>query len=517
MDADDFRCSEAGRVITCEEGFLSFVPAKLPRLLNLSPDIVRSLSEADAILGELAGICRHLPSPRFLTETFLRREAVLSSRIEGTQAQLSDILQDELEEGDASRRPKDIRKVRNYVASLELGIELCASMPISLRMVLQLHGRLYEGVGGIGSGSGKFRQLQNWIGPTGCSGHDAAFVPPPVKEMNAALFDWERFLSEADRLPDLIVCAIMHQQFETIHPFVDGNGRVGRLLITLFLMQRKRTHRPLLYLSSFFEANQDEYYHLLQRVRTEGDWGSWLEFFLAGVIQVSEQTILTASSLLQLREQGMRDYRDKPKAVTLMEHLLINPFVTVPKAEAILDVTGPTARQLIKHMESRGFLEEMTGRDWKRQYIARPVWEILQGNGLDEGRMPSLLKRRRRKAAQSIATSLNASEVTLLQESSDISAKRANTVAPSKQRFLSIQSVLGQRYASPDASADQQNDMQAKWDALPAEQRKIFIISAQESFAAEGEVTPSESWLERRAYILWKDSTLNRELKEIAI
>jgi len=337
-------------------------------------------------LSELCGLGRQLPNPRLLIEPYVRREAVLSSRIEGTRASLSDLLLDEA--GEESRGPlgDDVREVRNYVTALEYGVRRLGTLPLSLRLVRELHLRLMKGTRGERGTPGDFRRSQNWIGPSGSTPGNAPYVPTPPVQMAAALGEWERFLHRRDEIPDLIQCALVHEQFEAIHPFLDGNGRVGRLLITLFLVERRRLSQPLLYLSAFIEAHRQDYYDALQRTRTRGDWNGWLNFFLRGVKEISEEGVTQAKRLLALRDRLAGELAGKPKAQVLLDHLFINPYLTAARAKAILKVSDPTARQAMKALERQGILREVSGREWGRIYRADPVFKVIQGKGISSPR-----------------------------------------------------------------------------------------------------------------------------------
>lgn len=357
-------------------GYAAFVPAPVPPELVYGSELVLALSRADSALSELSGLGRQLPNPHLLIAPYLRREAVLSSRIEGTRASLSDLLLDEVE----LDRPEDadVREVRNYVATLEYGLVRLADLPLSLRLVRELHERLMAGVRGDHATPGEFRRSQNWIGPTGSTPATAPYVPPPPDLMLESLSNWEQFLHDRDVLPDLIQCAIMHEQFEAIHPFLDGNGRVGRLLITLFLVERRRLSQPLLYLSEYFEARRQDYYETLQRVRTEGDWAGWIQFFLVGVLETAQAAVRQASRLMDLRETYRLRLRRKPNALRLLDELFVNPYLTAARAVRILEVSDPTARQALEFLQSEGLLSEVTGRHWRRVYLARPILEAIE-------------------------------------------------------------------------------------------------------------------------------------------
>src|SRR3989475_10469561 len=278
-----------GRRVRCAGGYTAFVPNPLPPELDWTPTLVRALSDADRLIGRLAGEGGRLPNPHLLIRPFVRREAVLSSRIEGTRATLGQLLA--AEAGAAvDRSPADLREVANYVAALEYGVKRLKTQLLSLRLTRELHAKLMTGVRGGHATPGVFRTTQNWIGPPGCTLANAIYVPPPPDALVDCLGAWEKFLRERS-LPVLVQAALMHVQFEAIHPFIDGNGRVGRLLITLFLVEREVLPAPLLYLSAFFEANRAEYYDRLQGVHAHSEWAEWLAYFLNGVARQSEDAL----------------------------------------------------------------------------------------------------------------------------------------------------------------------------------------------------------------------------------
>ncbi|MBF4509338.1 MAG: Fic family protein [Aeromicrobium sp.] len=378
MDPKTFREPTAGRPIRAEGGYWAFVPAPLPPVLQWDTVLVTALSRADAALSRLEGVGSQLPNPHLLIDPYARREAVLSSRIEGTQASLSDILLDEIDPGRVEASRDDIREVRNYVDALEFGIQRLQELPLSVRLVRELHRVLMQGVRGDHATPGELRVSQNWIGPPGSTIDSAAYVPPPPHEMLQALGDWERFLHDRDSLPDLIQCALMHEQFEAIHPFLDGNGRVGRLLITLFLMERGRMTRPLLYLSAYFESNRAAYYDSLQAVRTHGAWRDWLMFFLTGVQLVATKASDQAAELAAMRERYRGLVSGRSRASALVDELFRAPITNAASAARRLGVSDPTARAAISALEDVGLLEEFTGRAWGKTWIARPVLEILE-------------------------------------------------------------------------------------------------------------------------------------------
>lgn len=379
MNPDDFSDRMSGRLATLPQGYIAFVPNPLPPPITFDMELALALSRADAALSELSGLGGQLPNPHLLISPYVRREAVLSSRIEGTKASLSDLLIDEIgDTGNRRTHDDDIREIRNYVRALEHGISRLAELPLSLRLIREIHAELMAGVRGDKATPGEFRKSQNWIGPTGSNPVTATFVPPPVEDMNGCLHHWETFLHMHDRIPDLIQCAMMHVQFETIHPFLDGNGRVGRLLVTFFLLERRRLSQPLLYLSAFIDAHKNDYYDLLQRVRTHGDWISWIRFFLQGVTEIATQAGEQARELHGLREQYRARLRDKPNALGLLDDLFTNPYMTVARAAKVLHKTTPTAKAAVDVLVERAILHEATGRQWGRIYVCQPIMDAIE-------------------------------------------------------------------------------------------------------------------------------------------
>lgn len=376
MEDSVFKAPEAGQVVRTAEGYSAFVPAPLPPELVYTPALVRALSQADTGVSELAGLGRVLPNPHLLIAPYMRREAVLSSRIEGTRTSLAELMAEEA--GWKGVAPHDVREVRNYVAALEHGIKRLVSLPLSLRLVRELHERLMAGVRGETATPGAFRRSQNWIGSPGSTPETATYVPPPPHEMHEALAQWETFLHERGEIPELVQCALMHEHFEAIHPFLDGNGRVGRLLITLFLIERGRLPHPLLYLSEYFERERQDYYNGLMRIRTHGDWHGWLIYFLNGVSWSARRAIRQAERLVDLRESMRQAVSDTPKLVVLVDALFENPYLNTARTKDLLDVTDPTARKANTELEDLGLVEEVTGRKRSRQYLAKAVLEAIE-------------------------------------------------------------------------------------------------------------------------------------------
>jgi len=377
MDEERFTTLEAGHLISAEGGYKAFMPAPLPPDIAWDDELVLVLSRADAALSELSGVGSQLPDPRLLIDPYVRREAVSSSRIDGTQASLTDIYVDDVEPERMKASRDDVQEVRDYIAALEYGLERLWDLPLSLRLVCEIHERLMTGVRGDRATPGEFRSTQGWVGRPGCMLETAEYVPPPPEQMHVALADWEEYLHERGSEPDLIQCALIHEQFEAIHPFLDGNGRIGRLLITLFLAERGRLSQPLLYLSAYFEANRATYYDMLQGVRTSGDWRGWLIFFLRGVEQVAVRAVEQAGAIVEMRQEYRDLVADKPTALALVDELFMRPFVSAASATRALGVADPTARSAIIALEEVGLLHETTGKKWGRIWVAGPVFDII--------------------------------------------------------------------------------------------------------------------------------------------
>jgi Fic family protein len=367
-----------GRRVPCGGGFSAFVPAPLPPKLAWTPTLVRALSDADRLIGRLAGEGGSLPNPHVLMRPFVQREAVLSSRIEGTQATLGELLA--AEAGAAvERSPDDLREVGNYVVALEHGMKRLKDLPICVRLVRELHEKLMTGVRGESAKPGEFRRLQNWIGRPGSTPATASFVPPPPDQVEPCLAQWERFMHEQSH-PPLVQVALAHYQFEAIHPFLDGNGRVGRLLITLFLMERRILPTPLLYLSAFFEATRRDYYSGLRAISEAGAWEEWLEYFLNGIARMSEDALGRASRINALLAQWRIVVAGGGSNVPmlLLDLLTANPFMTVKHVAEKLQVAFTTAQRAMIKLEKLKIISEISKGKRDRVYCAKAVLEILE-------------------------------------------------------------------------------------------------------------------------------------------
>lgn len=345
----------------------------------------RLLSEADLALGRLDGAAFLLPNPDLFVAMYVRQEAVLSSQIEGTQSSLDDVLVFESGEG-ADEGPKDVAEVVNYVRAMNLGLERLTKLPLSLRLIREIHGQLLQGVRGANRTPGEFRISQNWIGPAGCSLATATFVPPPPSELHAALGNLETLLHDHS-LPDLIVSGLAHAQFETIHPFLDGNGRVGRLMISFILCERKVLARPLLYLSHFLKLHRAEYYDRLMAIRVDGNWEGWLKFFLRGVAEVSRSATSTARDIQTLRESHLNAIgqrvarRTAPDARRVLDYLFAHPILTVRMIERDLACSFVTANKTVQALVDIGILRETTGGKRNRRFRYDPYLALFPADG----------------------------------------------------------------------------------------------------------------------------------------
>jgi Fic family protein len=379
MNGNAFTKRAPGRLIKTASGNAAFVPGPAPRELKLSDSAIQLLDEASNRLGVLQGIGHRLPNPDLMVSPYLRREAVLSSRIEGTQTTLSDVYAAEAEQLSLVASG-DVREVRNYLAAHEYGLKRLGNFPLSLRFIRELHERLMRGVRGAARHPGQFRTYQNFVG--GATEDAATYVGPPVPEMNRCLDDLDRFMNERSTLRPLVQMAVLHYQFEAIHPFGDGNGRVGRLLMSLFLKERGLMPQPLLYLSAFFERNRSAYYDGLMRVSTHGDWDSWIRYVLEAVRVQAEEAAALADALLGLQahyREVLQGAHSTANALALVDALFVNPIVTAKRVQQILGVSNPTAHSTIRALEEHGILREITNRRWNRVFRADEIYGTLRG------------------------------------------------------------------------------------------------------------------------------------------
>lgn len=363
-------------------GYKAYYPNPLPPVMAFSMPLQSQLAKANLALGRLDGVGRMLPNPYLLINPYLRNEAVLSSKIEGTRSTLTDLFEFELSEDEntGGRDDLDVRKVENYVKAMQNGIERLKTLPISLRLIRELHETLMQGVRGQNKTPGEFRQSQNWIGPPGCTLTTASFVPPPPEELLEQLGNLENYIHQNPEEPDLIQCAFIHGQFEMIHPFLDGNGRVGRLLITLFLIERNLLSLPLLYLSAYFERNRSEYYERLTHISAKDDWEGWILYFLQGVEEQANRSVKTANQILALKhelEELLKEQASSGSLLKSLDCLFLQPVINSNRLAAKLEVSFQTANTLIAKLEELGIIQEITGQRRNRRYFFPQLVKLI--------------------------------------------------------------------------------------------------------------------------------------------
>jgi Fic family protein len=374
--------NRAGYLMSQPEGYEAFVPKPLPPdpSLLLDPPMLALLEKAVAELGRLDGAAAVIPSPDFFVSMSVRREAVLSSQIEGTQSTLEDLLELELE-GGRRDRPSDAFEIANYVQAMNLGLQRLETLPLSLRLIRDIHRDLLRDGRGSKATPGEFRRTQNWIGPGGATLKQATFIPPAPPDMKKALHDFETYLHADSGYPTLIDVGLVHAQFETIHPFLDGNGRVGRLLNIFLLVHRGILRKPLLYLSYYFKLHRTEYYDRLMAVRLKGDWEGWIQFFLRGVVQTAREATDTAERLFELREAHRALILEKnlgQNGQLLLSTLLQQPLVNINLVATVLGSTFPTASSLVSTFEDLGLLKEITGGKRSRIFRYEPYLALFE-------------------------------------------------------------------------------------------------------------------------------------------
>ncbi|MEA2240409.1 MAG: hypothetical protein QOC81_5133 [Thermoanaerobaculia bacterium] len=379
MKPEDFNL-EAGRIVRTMDGAPAFVPSPLPPTLQVSWDLLDRVTRAERAIANLRGIGTTLPNPYLLVSAFVRREAVLSSRIEGTQASVGELIAFEAA-GHPASESGDVQEVANYVAALDYGLHRLTDLPLSLRFIREVHERLMRGVRGGSSNPGEFRTTQNWIGTHGTRITDATYVPPPVAEMNAALDALEKFFHQPSHLPALVRLALIHYHFEAIHPFLDGNGRVGRLLITFLFHTEQLLDQPLLYLSAYFEQNRSEYYRLLLDVSRRAAWSDWIDFFLEAVTKQANDAVRRSRKLLVLRQQ----YRDRATSArkssllpAMIDRLFESPAITIATVAREFSVTYAGAKNNVDKLVSAGVLAEPDTTGRKKVYFAREIIALLE-------------------------------------------------------------------------------------------------------------------------------------------
>jgi Fic family protein len=384
MNPKDFRSQDAGKTMLTPTGFWVFLPNPLPPKITWSLPLVSTLSEAERDLSRLAALISVFPFPRLLIQPFIRNEAVISSRIEGTRASLADLYRYETAQLSFFERTEDVREVYNYVRAIDYGLERLKTLPVSLRLIRELHEKLMENVRGGTLTPGEYRRSQNWIGPVGSNPSAASYVPPPVEEMHQALDALEKFIHTDTEIPLLVRIGMIHYQFEAIHPFLDGNGRVGRLLIVLLLCEWDLLPQPLLNLSVYIEHYRQEYYDHLLAVSQQGAWEAWLRFFLLGVSEQARDGVTRMERLQDIRMtyQSMVDADRNPiRMATVVDFLFSRPILSVRQASDGLGIPFKTARDYLAKLEQAGVLHEITGYSRNRIFQADEILKAVQGPG----------------------------------------------------------------------------------------------------------------------------------------
>ena len=363
--------------------YKAFIPKPLPPdpAILLDSELTRLLSEADRSIGRLGGVIKSIPNPELFVMMYIKKEAVLSSQIEGTQASLSDILEKE-EDILSAEKNDDVTATLNYIIAMNYGLERIKDFPLSLRLIREIHQQLVSNVRGHDKNPGEFRVKQNWVGPAGCTLKDATYIPPPTHEMNQAMGELEKYLHAEKTYPVLVECGLIHAQFETIHPFSDGNGRIGRLLITFLLCINEIIDQPLLYLSYYLKKNKQEYYNRLMSVRNDGDWEGWLKFFLKGITETSENVVLLSNKILDLKknkEELVRKSMRKSslKVIELLDKLYIHPVMSVTRASELCDISYNAAKNIIRTFTELNIVVEKSGKQRDRKYHFKEYIDLL--------------------------------------------------------------------------------------------------------------------------------------------
>jgi len=386
MKQGDFHSSKTGKAIRTQNGYWAFIPAPLPPNLEWLPTLITALSDAERELAKLTTLAGNFPFPRLLVQPFIRREAVLSSRIEGTRASLTDLYNYESAQLSFLEPNNDVREVHNYVLALDYGLERLKTLPVSLRLIRELHTRLLEGVRSGQLTPGNFRRTQNWIGPAGSTIETATYatyVPPPVDEMLDALGAMEEFIHVNTDLPALVRAGMIHYQFEAIHPFLDGNGRVGRLLVILLLREWGVLPQPLLNLSAYFERYCQEYYDHLLAVSQRGKWEEWLRFFLRGITAQAQDGIFCMTRLQGIRtryEELVLADRNPQRMTAVIDFMFSRPILTLRQLESALDIPYMAAKRYIDKLVEADVLQETTGYARNRVFMAYEVFQALENS-----------------------------------------------------------------------------------------------------------------------------------------
>ncbi len=376
--------TRAGKYVKQPLGYRAFIPNPLPPNppIKYDGELRSLLSQADRALARLDGVTTVLPNPELFVGMYVKKEALLSSQIEGTQASLEGVLKFEADIT-PSEDINEIKEVINYIKALNYGIERLKELPMSNRLIKEIHKILISGTRGSNKTPGEFRQTQNWIGPAGANLNEATFVPPPPYLVPELMSDLEKFMHRKDDIPPLVKAALIHAQFETIHPFLDGNGRVGRLLLTFYLYWQEVLTKPLLYLSFYFKKHREEYYNLLMKVRLNGEFEEWIKFFLKGVIEVSNEATTAAKEIITLKEDLIKMLIERKigsgYAVGLVELLFSMPIVTSKDVQNKLGIKSKdTLSRLLEKFVKAGIIEEVSGKKRYKKYMFSEYIDIIK-------------------------------------------------------------------------------------------------------------------------------------------
>lgn len=374
------RAGKSIRIGSSSSEYECFVPAPLPPQnpgIQFDDEMIYLISEANRYLGRLDELTDTLLSPNYFVYLYARKEATLSSQIEGTQATFSDLIK--AEAGMADEVPNDVKEIENYVKATGYGFDRLETLPLSLRLIREIHAILMEGVRGENKTPGEFRRSQNWIG--GYSIKTATYIPPAVEYLNSCLDSFEKFMHENDRMSPLIKAALIHSQFEMIHPFLDGNGRVGRLLIAFYLAANDLLHKPTLYLSKFIKRNQQAYYECLFNIHAKGDYETWIKFFLTGVIETAREAVEIARSVSALREEDLKKInamgRTSENALTIYEGLFDKPTISIEEATKKLGASPATSSRLLERLCEENILSNLDNRKRKKVFIYRRYIDLF--------------------------------------------------------------------------------------------------------------------------------------------
>ena len=382
MEAENYK-NAFGKVVQVDgvngDQYNVFIPNPLPPNIEFDEELVLILSRAEEKLGKLSGICLTLPSPNLLIIPYLRKEAIMSTRIEGTRISMQEVLLSEAKEKE--EKTKDAQEVVNYINTVNYALTKIEKSPINVELIKEMHKVLMEGVRGDDKAPGEFREVQNWIGSELSKVSDANFVPPNPEAVPKLMEDLIEYLNTEHNVPVLVRCALMHYQFETIHPFCDGNGRIGRSLITVYLCKKKKIIKPLLYISEFFEKHRLEYNELLLKTGQTGKFEGWIKFFLKAVEVQSEDASVRAHKLLYLRESYRKRVQREAQSsdiLNIIDYLFSNPFITVKRAQHILDVTYPTGKKYVEKLAEYEILKETNRLQREKTFVAYEIYEIIK-------------------------------------------------------------------------------------------------------------------------------------------